>query len=277
MRHIEMKTQSGLPTHVAKKRKTSHLMEVLGCMIGLVLTLTLVVSYDISAKVINPHNPFHFTKQALDLWSHDAAQNTTKPGKFMATPAAGPSLLPLRLSPLEAIFTTPSSIKVTQETVFSSSYSSAETNTSLAATRKALQAHPLLSILASSPHAGIDDVLVEMQRFDKCTNKPLVITMAKIGTPLYWQLVENFVFSMAKFDLVECALMVCIADQHCMDLCAEAAFPCFLYDDHSGDVSAFQKIAHLKLHALPLASARGVSKSVSAYLLLSVTGAALLY
>ena len=114
-------------------------------------------------------------------------------------------------------------------------------DTSLEATLVILQAHPLFEIMSKNPNSKIENVLIEMQQFDKCIGKPLIITMAKIGTPLYWQLVQNFVYSMAKFDIVECSLMVCISDEHCMELCQHSSFPCYQYDDHSGDISAFQK------------------------------------
>ena len=121
-----------------------------------------------------------------------------------------------------------------------------------------IKQHPLFKIMSKDPTAAIDDVLVEMQQFPKCVGRPIMITMAKIGTPLYWQLVENFIYSMTKFDIVECSLMVCIADPHCVELCQQSSFPCYHYDDLSGDISAFQKIANLKLYAIPLAAAKGV-------------------
>lgn len=115
--------------------------------------------------------------------------------------------------------------------------------------------------MEKNPESSIENVLIEMQKFDKCIGKPIVITMAKIGTPLYWQLVQNFVYSMSKFDIVECSLMICISDSRCLELCALSSFPCFQHDDGSGDISAFQKIAHLKLHDVPLAAAKGVGGS----------------
>lgn len=44
-----------------------------------------------------------------------------------------------------------------------------------------------------------------------CHNKPLIITMAQVSSPLYWQLVENFFFTMQEYGHFECSLMVCVS------------------------------------------------------------------
>jgi hypothetical protein len=35
---------------------------------------------------------------------------------------------------------------------------------------------------------------------------------------------------MVKFDLLPCALMVCVSDERCMKLCSDHSFPCFHYN-----------------------------------------------
>lgn len=94
---------------------------------------------------------------------------------------------------------------------------------------------------------------------------------------------------MVKFDLISCALMICVSDDRCMKLCDEHSFPCFHYNalsDHlvvsrflyvgtffhvveilvcfnleqafDHDPSPMEQIAVLKLNKLPKTLARGV-------------------
>jgi hypothetical protein len=39
--------------------------------------------------------------------------------------------------------------------------------------------------------------------------------------------IENFIYTMAKFNVSACTLMVCVSDPKCMQLCAAADFPCY--------------------------------------------------
>jgi len=43
-----------------------------------------------------------------------------------------------------------------------------------------------------------------------CEGKPVFMTMAKVTSKLYWELIENFFGTMKKFGHLECALMICI-------------------------------------------------------------------
>lgn len=38
--------------------------------------------------------------------------------------------------------------------------------------------------------------------------------------------IENFIYTMVKFDLSDCAVMVCVSDPKCMERCQESLFPC---------------------------------------------------
>jgi hypothetical protein len=260
-----------------KPQKSSWALVVLGGLIALVMLLTIVVGYDLSEslQLSAPKGGIPFggklSKKTLGIWNavpgaphvsvdtipihingahdaHHSHEGNTVKSEMIAVTAP-----PIHSTPAPVH---PNDLKAT--TIVGQVDSG---NAPLEATRRTLRAHPLIDIMSRNPQSQVEDVLVEMQKYEKCKDKPLVITMAKIGTPLYWQLVENFIYSMDKFDIVECALMVCIADPHCMQLCDQSGFPCYQYDDHSGDISTFQKIANLKLYALPLASAKGVSNT----------------
>jgi hypothetical protein len=69
-------------------------------------------------------------------------------------------------------------------------------------------------------------------RQPQCTNKPLFIAIAQVQSDLYWQLIENFMYSMVQFDHIECSVMICVSDPLCVRMCADKHFPCFDYNYH---------------------------------------------
>ena len=138
--------------------------------------------------------------------------------------------------------------------------------------REKLGKNPLHAFLASSPKASyppLEDVLYFLHNRPECKNKPIFTTMANVGSPLYWQLIENFVYTMAKYGLSDCTLMICVSDPHCMSLCKENSFPCFDHQHKAekgggggggGKATAhtMEQIAQLKLTTMPKALLRGV-------------------
>jgi hypothetical protein len=89
-------------------------------------------------------------------------------------------------------------------------------------TAVALSSHPYFSL-----HADLElhMYMLYLSKTLQCQGKPIVITMAKVKSPLYWSLIENFIYTMLKFDLYHCSVMVCISDESCMKLCRENSFP----------------------------------------------------
>jgi len=136
--------------------------------------------------------------------------------------------------------------------------------------REKLGKNPLHAFLASSPKASyppLEDVLYFLHNRPECKNKPIFTTMANVGSPLYWQLIENFVYTMAKYGLSDCTLMICVSDPHCMSLCKDNSFPCFDHQHKAekgggggGKATAhtMEQIAQLKLATMPKALLRGV-------------------
>ena len=112
----------------------------------------------------------------------------------------------------------------------------------------------------------LEDVLLFMQQTSLCRNSPIFVTMASVGSDLYWQMIENFMYTMQRFDILPCALMICVSDAICLQKCRENAFPCFDYQHESshegGGVGepphTMEQIAHLKLFHIPKALAKGV-------------------
>jgi len=128
------------------------------------------------------------------------------------------------------------------------------------------------SHLAAGCTAGsICAAMVSISQQPACANLPVFLTMASVGDELYWQLIENFVYTLVKFDLVQCALVVCVSDDYCMRLCKDSIFPCFDYRRSvpteieqkkfhlSLEPSVMESIAELKLYHIPQALLQGVN------------------
>jgi hypothetical protein len=106
--------------------------------------------------------------------------------------------------------------------------------------------------------------MIFIQHDPVCIGKPIFMTMATVGDDLYWQLIENFVYTLVKFNVSDCSLVICVSDAHCMDLCAESIFPCFDYRYHKAELpSVMEQIATVKLLHIPMAMSKGNVKSTS--------------
>jgi hypothetical protein len=159
---------------------------------------------------------------------------------------------------------------------------SATTNASLQPSDKILQlllSHPLHQ--SSFHNLSIEELLFQMHQRSECLGLPIFITMAKIASPIYAQLVENFQFTMLRYDLLRCSLLVCLNDLSCSQFCRQSSFPCYDYTQPQEvltppipslcsplliatplllqSLSTFEQIAKLKLFDIPLAISRGVS------------------
>ena len=51
---------------------------------------------------------------------------------------------------------------------------------------------------------------------DACMHKPLFLTIANVGSRLYWKLIENFFYTMEKFGHLDCAVLICVSGNWCM-------------------------------------------------------------
>ena len=133
--------------------------------------------------------------------------------------------------------------------------------------RKLLDNHPFhrLPLNSSADKMLLEDAMFYLSCQPKCRNVPIFTSMAQVGSDLYWQLIQNFVYTMVKFGLSDCSVMICVTDKFCMDMCAKSGFPCLYYDHQlfNPDVplpSALEQIAQLKLLHLPKALKLGVSE-----------------
>ena len=127
-----------------------------------------------------------------------------------------------------------------------------------------LSEHPLKLLSSEEIETmRMDEIIQFIAQQPMCVNSPVIISMAQVGTELYWQLIENFVYTMVKFRMSDCAVMICVTDKDCMKLCTTSDFPCIYYghDLYNPNItlpSALEQIANLKLLHLPKVLRKGV-------------------
>ena len=140
------------------------------------------------------------------------------------------------------------------------------TNSLLSSAVAALKQHPLFN-LDQSVKLPLEDVLQRISDDAACraNNTPIFITMANVKSHLYWQLIENFMYTMTKYGIASCALMICVSDARCLELCSQSNFPCYDYqyresfpDRDMSKISPMEQIATLKLFHFPKALLKGV-------------------
>lgn len=76
--------------------------------------------------------------------------------------------------------------------------------------------------------------------------------------------IENYIYTMVKFGLIDCTVMICVSDAGCMKRCQDASFPCVDFDYlkfHPVQTlpSPLEQIAVLKLYHLPQALEKKVN------------------
>ena len=57
----------------------------------------------------------------------------------------------------------------------------------------------------------LDKYMKRLSASKQCRGKPLFVTMARVKSDLYWQLIENFFFTMYRYGHTDCAVMICIS------------------------------------------------------------------
>lgn len=107
---------------------------------------------------------------------------------------------------------------------------------------------------------SLEEVMVYIQNSPYCyQQKPVFLSMATVHDDLYWQLIENFVYTMVKFNTSQCSLVICVSDPNCMKMCGSSFFPCYNYmEEHKPLPSVMEQIAKVKLFYVPKALTMGV-------------------
>lgn len=107
---------------------------------------------------------------------------------------------------------------------------------------------------------SIEEVMSYIQQSPYCyLQKPIFLSMATVHDDLYWQLIENFVYTMVKFNTSQCSLVICVSDPNCMKMCGSSYFPCYNYMEANKPLpSVMEQIAKVKLYYVPKALNMGV-------------------
>ena len=103
------------------------------------------------------------------------------------------------------------------------------------------------------------DYMVYLATLPQCQKKPLFVSMARVQTDLYWQLIENFFYTMFMFGHLDCAVMVCVTDPLCMKRCRDHDFPCFDYRHRNESDHVMEQVAEVKLLHIGNALAAGAN------------------
>jgi hypothetical protein len=106
----------------------------------------------------------------------------------------------------------------------------------------------------------LEGALGFLKRTPQCRDMPIFVTMANAGDELYWQLIENFMYTTAKFGISDCTFVICVSDPHCVAMCKDSLFPCFdyRYTLTLPPPSIMEQIAAIKLYHIPKSLAAGV-------------------
>lgn len=86
-----------------------------------------------------------------------------------------------------------------------------------------------------STFSTIEDLLLAIYSQPQCgllsngVTVPVFTAMASVQSDVYWQLSQNFMYSMVQFNISDCAVMICVSDPGCMQRCKDSSFPCYSY------------------------------------------------
>ena len=133
----------------------------------------------------------------------------------------------------------------------------------------ALERHPLrqpeylnmhaTAVAATQRPPDLPAVIEYLGTRPECRQHPVMLSMATVGDDLYAALIENFVYSMVKFNVSDCTLVICVSDPKCIKLCADHRFPCYDYRSAQSPLpSVMEQIGEVKLKHVGKALAKGV-------------------
>jgi len=94
---------------------------------------------------------------------------------------------------------------------------------------------------------NLTDYMKYLSKNEECLNSPIFITMAQVQDDLYWQLIENYFYTMLIFNHLNCAVMICVSDPLCIEKCNKYGFPCYPYFHEKKDDHIMVQVAELKL------------------------------
>eukprot|EP01041_Mallomonas_annulata_P010020 gene10020-20859_t len=97
-----------------------------------------------------------------------------------------------------------------------------------------------------------------LHKSEFCRNKPIFLTTARLTSGGYWQLVENFFYTMFIFNHINCTILVCISDEKCVRQCKDNNFPCYNYIHSDMEISTMEQVATVKIFHVLEVLRRGV-------------------
>jgi hypothetical protein len=120
------------------------------------------------------------------------------------------------------------------------------------------QSHPHHS-MPPSVRSNLTEYMTYLANTQSCEGKPVFITVARLRTELYWQMVENFYYTMAKFNHGDCIVMICVTDHECSRRCESERLPYFNYTHIDTTAHVMEQVAEIKLRYVKEALEQGVN------------------
>lgn len=105
----------------------------------------------------------------------------------------------------------------------------------------------------------LSEAMATVSRSESCGNRPVFLGMATAKDDLYRQLIDNFFYSLTRFHLSGCGMLVCVSDPSCVSLCQQRKFACYNYTENKDTKSVMEQIAIVKLQHVPQALQLNVS------------------
>lgn len=106
---------------------------------------------------------------------------------------------------------------------------------------------------------NLTDYMKYLSKNNECLNSPIFVTMAQVQDDLYWQLIENYFYTMLTFNHLNCAVMICVSDPLCIERCSKYGFPCYPYFHEKKDDHIMVQVAELKLIHVGRALTEGIN------------------
>ena len=197
----------------------------------------------------------------LYVYQHFFHFSSTSSAAFQDTSKHFKSALQLKES-IEEISATPSKKPFLSSSSSSSSSSSLPHKRPIQPPSNPFANHLYFKLHKHNPNISLEDYMFQLSKLPSCHSKPLFISMARVKSPLYRQLLQNFFYSMLRFNLQNCAVMICISDFNCLESCSSFGFPCFDYQHPLPSAHVMVQIATLKLYHIGQVLKKGVNVMV---------------
>ena len=142
---------------------------------------------------------------------------------------------------------------------YQTKYVNYEYNQNISSEKIRLQSLKGHQFLRSTDRVNLLEYMLLISKQPQCSLKPVFVSMARVQSDLYWQLIKNFFSTMIVFDHIDCVVMVCISDNECQRRCQDSYYPCFNYIHPNASMAhVMEQVATVKLYHMSVALEAGI-------------------